>query len=135
VSILEVLIAGVVLGIAAIGIALMFSWGQTFVIAQGDDRVALYLAQQRIESLRASGFSFLVANLGNPPAEVLSAGAGGTQSFTRLTTVECFATDLSPNPCPNPIVTVRITVTVTPAMTQADPVTLQSFCSFAPGGC
>jgi len=57
VAIIEVLTAAVILAIAVIGLAVMFSWGQSFVVAQGDDRVALYLAQQRIESLYGCGSS------------------------------------------------------------------------------
>jgi hypothetical protein len=53
---LEVLITGVVLGIAAIGVAMMFSLGATWVTAKGDDRVGLWLAQQKIEQLRALAY-------------------------------------------------------------------------------
>lgn len=56
-SILEVLVASVVLGISAVGIALMFSFGNTWVEAKGDDRVALSLAQQKIEQLRTLTFN------------------------------------------------------------------------------
>jgi hypothetical protein len=54
---LEVLIAGVMLGIATVGVALMFSLGGTWVTAKGDDRVGLWLAQQKIEQLRALTFT------------------------------------------------------------------------------
>ena len=93
VFIVEVLVAGVVFAIAVIGLVLMFGWGQTFVVAQGNDRVALYLAQQQIESLRASGYAAaeaLNSNCGGNPGldETLTAGRGNSQSFTRQTDVE-----------------------------------------------
>lgn len=45
-----------VVGIAAVGIGLMFANGQVFVQAEGDRRVAVQLARQRIEQILASGF-------------------------------------------------------------------------------
>ena len=57
IALLEVLTAGVVLSIAMIGLALMFSLGASFVTAEGGERVALYLAQQRMEELRAIGLA------------------------------------------------------------------------------
>jgi len=133
VALLEVLMAGVILAIAIIGLAAMFSWGQSFVVAQGDDRVALYLAQQKIESLRASGYSAaeaVISNCGGPGVanENLTAGAGGAgnlQPFTRQTTVELVNDDdLTTLACGTN--TIRITVTVTVNMLQGDPVTLQT---------
>ncbi len=109
ISLIEVLITVIVLGIAIAGIAQLLSRGQAYVVNQGDTRVALHLAEQKIERVRALGFS--AAKLGNqvntgctdPTAnnepcynETLSAGAGqqtpsrtqvDTQSFTRLTCV------------------------------------------------
>jgi len=138
VFIVEVLVAGVVFAIAVIGLVLMFSWGQSFVVAQGDDRVALYLAQQRIESLRASGYTAveaLNANCGGTPEadENLTAGSGGAQSFTRQTAVVHVSNNLQTPECGTD--TIRITVTVTPTMVQAFGVTLQSFCTNVSGGC
>ncbi len=139
VAIIETLVAGVVLAIAAIGLAVMFSWGQSFVVAQGDDRVALYLAQQRIESLRASGYTAVEAlnsNCGGTPEadENLTAGAGNAQSFTRQTAVVHVSNNLqTPGSCGTD--TIRITVTVTPTMVQSYGVTLQSFCTNVSGGC
>src|SRR2546426_3889776 len=57
IALLEVLTAGVVLSIAMIGLALMFSLGASFVTAEGGERIALYLAQQRMEELRAIGLA------------------------------------------------------------------------------
>ena len=130
VALLEVLMAGVILAIAIIGLAAMFSWGQSFVVAQGDDRVALYLAQQRIESLRASGYTAaeaLNSNCGGTPDadENLTAGVGNAQSFTRQTAVEHVNdTNLTTPECGTD--SIHITVTVTVNMLQGDPVTLQT---------
>ncbi len=130
VVIVEVLVAGVVLGIAIVGLAVMFSWGQAFVVAQGDDRVALYLAQQKIESLRASSYSAaeaLNSNCGGTPEanENLTAGVGNSQSFIRQTAVELVSDDdLTTPECGTN--TIHITVTVTANIPQADPVTLQT---------
>ena len=55
-ALLEVLIAAVVVGISAIGVALLLNSGHTFIVAQGDNRLALYLAEQGIESQMAAGF-------------------------------------------------------------------------------
>ena len=130
VFIVEVLVAGIILAIAAIGLAVLFSWGQAFVVAQGDNRVALYLAQQKIESLRASSYSAAEdfnSNCGGTPEadENLTAGMGNSQSFIRQTAVEHVNDDdLTTLECGTN--TIRITVTVTPNMPQADPITLQT---------
>jgi type II secretory pathway pseudopilin PulG len=100
ISLIEVLVAALVLGIALTGLTLLLSRGQTAVVAQGDTRVALYLAQQKIERLRGLGFGAAavfnqdnsgcgLAGQNNEPCynETLTAGEGDTQSFTRLTCV------------------------------------------------
>ena len=56
ISIIEVLIAALLLGIATAGVALMFGSGQAFIVGEGDNRVALALARQAVEQVRASGF-------------------------------------------------------------------------------
>jgi len=151
VALLEVLIAGVILSMAVVGLALMFSWGQTFVVAQGDDRVALYLAQQKIETLRAPGFGSLQVGDGTlvsgcPNTEPcyqetgITAGEAGAHTFTRTTRVDYVSNDLSavPSECtPGGSATQikRICVTVTPTAPQAPGVTLQSFCTNVAGAC
>lgn len=55
-SILEVIVAAVIVAIAAVGLSVMYSTGQALVQAQGSNRAALQLAQQRIEQIRAGGF-------------------------------------------------------------------------------
>lgn len=136
-ALLEVLIAGVILGIAIIGLALLFSSGQSFVVAEGDERVAIYLAQQKIEKLRGLGFSAipvggssLVTGCSNsPPTEPCysESPVPGSPRYTRTTVVEC----VDPNSfatvtCGDPITAKRITVTVDPQMAQADTITVDS---------
>ena len=58
-SLVEVLAGAVIVGIALVGLALMFSKGQAFVTSEGDNRVALFLAQQKIEQLRIVGYDSL----------------------------------------------------------------------------
>ena len=52
-SLIEVLVAGLVMGTAVVGVALMYGTGSSWVTAMGEDRVAAGLAQQRIEQVRA----------------------------------------------------------------------------------
>ena len=54
----------IVTGIAVTGLSLMFATGSGWVSAGGDDRVALKLAQQKIEQLR--GLSFGCVFTGGP---------------------------------------------------------------------
>lgn len=128
VALLEVLIAGVIFAITIIGLAYMFSSGQSFVVAHGDESVALYLGQQKIEELTVAGFSTVLVGTFTDP--LIQAGASGTQNFERVTTVDCVSpTDYaSVITCPTPstsILAKRVTVTVTPkSMTVANPMTL-----------
>ncbi len=65
-GIVEVMASTVVVGIAVVGIALMFGKGSAWVAASGDDRVAAGLAQQRIEGILAMGWGGLI-----PPGEAI----------------------------------------------------------------
>src|SRR5215470_14084435 len=56
-SILEVLAVTFIVGITAIGVALMFGKGSAWVAGVGEDRVAAGLAQEWIEKVRARGWS------------------------------------------------------------------------------
>lgn len=62
ISLLEVLICSVIVSIAAVGVALMFGAGQAVIQAEGDNRVALFLAQQKVEQLRTLGHAELEQN-------------------------------------------------------------------------
>ena len=89
---LEVLIAGIVVGITMIGLSLMLSFSQTMVVGHGDEYVALYLAQQKIEQCISAGFgSTCTANsietiCYNCTTQV-PVGESGTQTFVRTMTV------------------------------------------------
>jgi hypothetical protein len=112
----------------------MLSTARSFTVAQGDDRVAFYLAQEKLENLRALGFAAVPTSSGPCPGTTcynesgLTAGEDQVQIFSRVTTVVCVAKDNvnTAIPCPTPPVLKLLTVTVTPPMRQADPMTLQT---------
>ncbi|MCI0547804.1 MAG: hypothetical protein L0027_11030 [Candidatus Rokubacteria bacterium] len=56
-TIVEVLVASLIITIAGLGLALMFSTGQALIQEEGQTRTALRLAQQRIEEVRATKVS------------------------------------------------------------------------------
>ena len=87
VSIVEVLAVMVVIGIAVVGVALMFGRGNAWVAAIGDDRVAAGLAQERIEQIRATPWGAVSKEIG---AEDCAAGAG---QQSRLTGTGCLIVD------------------------------------------
>lgn len=140
-SLTEILIAALVVGIAAIGLALMYSRGNTYVFATGDDRIALGLAEQKIEQIRAAGFG--AANPGVVVTETVTTEMVPTgtatkkRTFTRMTCIQHVdpAVDINSPPyssdCPAGDVTKltkRITVIITtPDQSQANPVTLQAW--------
>jgi type II secretory pathway pseudopilin PulG len=55
-TLLEALLSSLIVGIAGMGVLMMFSTGQTFVQSSGTDRISAQLAQQRIEQVRATGY-------------------------------------------------------------------------------
>ena len=140
-TLLEVLIAGVILAIAVVGLTLMLSSGQSFVMADGDERVGLYLSQQKIEKLRTLGLRCIPVGTS---ADVVGPEPGcgastqqdynetpadlGSSRYSRLTVVECVdpQTFTPTAPCPDPVTAKRITVTVDPEMREADPITISS---------
>jgi Tfp pilus assembly protein PilV len=111
IALLEVLTAGVILSIATIGLALMFSFGASFVTAEGGERIALFLAQQRMEELRAIGLARATAE---PERDV-----PGFPGFVRTTTI-VGGTD----PDGNGDVPRLITVSVRSVVRQAGPLTV-----------
>jgi len=132
------MMASLVLGIAIVGVGLMMSSARSFTVAQGTTRVALYLAQDKLERLLALEFAAIPLTGGACPGTTcynetnLTAGEDNAQTFTRATTVDCVAKPdathefTTPINCPNSPVFKRITVTVTLAMRQADAKTLQT---------
>jgi len=137
-ALMEVVMASVVLGIAIVGIALMFSLARSMVVAQGDTRIAFYLAQAKLENLRALGFAQVPLSPGGSCPGLacynesgLAFGEDNSQIFSRLTAVDCVTKSnldpiTPPNPCPSPLGLKRITVRVTPSMPQANPVALET---------
>jgi len=110
-ALLEVLTASVIVLIAMIGLALMFSMGSSYVAAEGGERVALFLAQQRLEELRAVGFARAVAEAERP--------VPGFPGFLRSTTITV-GTDLDGSGDVPRI----ITVSVRSLVRQAGPITV-----------
>jgi prepilin-type N-terminal cleavage/methylation domain-containing protein len=78
-SLVEVLVTSVVVAIAVVGIALMLGTGSAWVSAGGDNRVALKLAQQKIEQLRSMTFGCipLGAPMSTTPGTGAMAAVGG----------------------------------------------------------
>ena len=111
IALLEVLMGSVILSIAMIGLALMFSFGMSWVTGEGGERVALFLAQQRMEELRAIGLARAIAE---PERNV-----PGFPGFLRSTTV-VGGTD----PDGSGDVPRVITVSVKSIVRQAGPITV-----------
>ena len=115
ISIIQVLIAALLLGIASAGVTLMFGSGQAFIVGEGDNRVALAVARQAIEQVRASGFG---PTGGSDPREELtfSSTAYGTTypGYERTITIAsvCASNFLPACAAPTPIEAKLITVTV-----------------------
>jgi len=137
-ALLEVLVGSLIVAIAATGLALMLSSAHAFIVAQGDNRVAMYLAQQRIEEQIYCGASTATPCV-QPTAgavhvtDTVVAGLEGTQVFTRVMCIN-YVLDTDPTQpagctnCAGPGCTTlkRITVTVTPAQARSDPLTVQT---------
>ncbi|HYB40713.1 MAG TPA: hypothetical protein VEL75_03025 [Candidatus Methylomirabilis sp.] len=109
IALLEVLVASIVVGFTAVAVALLFSLGNTWVMAGGDNRVAIGLAQQKVEQLRAMTFGCIPLGGPGPKAAVppctvtqnyneggstwvtatgASAPAPSNRGFTRITCVQ-----------------------------------------------
>jgi type II secretory pathway pseudopilin PulG len=115
ISIVEVLIAAMLLGIASAGVTLMFGSGQALIIGEGDNRVALALARQAVEQVRASGFG---PATGSDPREELTFNSTaygtthpGYERTVAITSV-CANNFLPACSPPTPIEAKLITVTV-----------------------
>src|SRR5215831_11464788 len=111
ITLIESLIACLVVGIAAVGLATMFATGQASISGEGDNRVAVYLAQQKIERARAmcqarakrdaagavinsDCAGFLTAATSRPDLLSKSMAADASNPFyTRTTVVDCVAAD------------------------------------------
>lgn len=135
VSILEVLIAALLLGMASAGVAVMFGTGQAYIVGEGDNRIAAALARQAVEQVRASGFGPTAgADPREEPAFTAVPYAGihpGYERSIAITSV-CAANYLPACSPPTPIeaklitVTVRATQGVKGADVSASPVVLRA---------
>jgi type II secretory pathway pseudopilin PulG len=126
---LEVLMTLLIVGFAVTGVMVMMVEGQTYVAAQGQNRVAQHLAEQAIEGLRAVGFAGIATGA---RTDYPTSGSDGNQRFTRdicvtyvakATLGEPSASDCSVGSVTS---TKRIRVTVTPATASADAVTIET---------
>jgi Tfp pilus assembly protein PilV len=103
ITLIESLLACLVVGIAAVGLATMFAKGQVFISGEGDNRVAVYLAQQKIEMARSmcqaritdtNCVNFLTAATTSPDLFSKDMAAVASDPFyTRTTVVDCVAAD------------------------------------------
>lgn len=126
-GLVEVVVASVIVGIAGVGVALMFSSGQAYISAEGDNRVMLFLAQQRVEQIRALGYASLFAS---PPSSSTVA-VPNHPGYTRSVSIECVPRDnyaAASEACVNGTSALRIvvTVSVTPADAKSPSLVLRS---------
>lgn len=112
-ALLEVMMASVIVVTTMIGLALLFSYGASYVAAEGGERISLFLAQQRLEELRAMGLGRATAETDRP--------ISGFPGFVRTTTI-VGGTDLDGSGI-NPRV---ITVSVRSLIRQAGPISVST---------
>jgi Tfp pilus assembly protein PilV len=84
-TLIEAVISAMVVGIAAMGVLMMFGTGQTFVQASGTDRIAAQLAQQRIEQVRATGYGTKFPP--DPREETIWTAVPGNRGYERMTII------------------------------------------------
>lgn len=138
-SLIEVLIASLIVGLAAVGVALMVATGQAFVHAEGDNRVMVFLAQQRVEQLRARGYAALevtditTAEPAATAAPELITDAGDQERYVRTWSVVGVHADnyTVRVACSEPLVCpggkrIAVTVERSPADPKTGPVTLRA---------
>jgi Tfp pilus assembly protein PilV len=93
ITLIEALICSFVVGIGVVALTLMLARGQATIAGEGDNRVAVYLAQQKIEKCRnltyqqvdATGSACLTTDYFNPD---LSAGASTAYFYKRTGAVD-----------------------------------------------
>jgi Tfp pilus assembly protein PilV len=84
-TLLEAIISSVVVGIAAMGVLMMFGTGQTFIQASGTERITAQLAQQRIEQVRATGYGR--KSPPDPREETVWTAVPGNPGYERMTII------------------------------------------------
>ncbi len=92
-ALIEVLVGSVIVAITGVGLALMFSSGQLLISAEGDNRVSLFLAQQRLEQLRGLGGGLVPADATSETLNLTPPGSNVTKTYTRKWMVLCMLTD------------------------------------------
>ncbi len=133
ITLIESLITCVVVGIGAVGLATMFATGQAVIAGEGDNRVAVYLAQHKIELARelarAQGFATLTEGTTTELFSQALATVTSNAFYTRTALVDCVDADdySSTVDCgTNPTAAKRVSVTVQSAPKEARPVTLRA---------
>jgi Tfp pilus assembly protein PilV len=129
IALIESLICSAVVGIGVIGLAVMFARGQAVIAGEGDNRVAVYLAQLRTERARAQGFASLTAGTTTEQFNQALATVTSNAFYTRTTVVDCVdANDYSAvvDCATNPTAARRASVTVQSAPADARAVTLRA---------
>jgi len=84
-TLLETLLSALLVGIAGMGVLMMFSTAQTFVQSSGTDRIAAQLAQQRIEQVRATGYGTQFPP--DPREETIWTAVPGNPGYERMTVI------------------------------------------------
>ena len=135
-SLVEVLVASLVVGIAGVGIAVMFGTGQAYVNAEGDNRVSLFLAQQRIEQIRALGYASLFVSTPSSATEVVPypttySSSPAPATYTRQVTILCVPRDDYSAPSETCVpgssaLNIIVTVSVSPADAKSPPIVVSS---------
>lgn len=136
IALTEIIVAGVILATVVIGIALMFSRGKGDIDWQGERRIALTLAQDMIERIKAGSFDGVSTFNGLnecPPTNISGTpmdGTGGTpdyRNFRRQVTVEYVDdADFSIPPAIPPSNSEKVTVTVSSTLNHFYGVVLQT---------
>jgi prepilin-type N-terminal cleavage/methylation domain-containing protein len=101
-TLVEVMLAVVIMTIALIGTSHVYVQARQFVVSQRYSRVAVRLAAQKIETLKAAGYNGIASSI--PPETLTLAG----KSYLRQTQVSLTATPTAtlPKPCKKLMVTV-----------------------------
>ena len=129
IALIESLIAGTVVGIAALGLATMFARGEGIIAGEGDNRVAVYLAQQRVELARSQGYAALTAGTTTELFSRTMAAVGSDPFYTRTAAIDCVAANdysTAVDCVANPTAAKRISVTVQSAPKEARDVVLRA---------
>jgi len=112
-TIVEAIVAAAVVGIAGMGVLMMFGTGQMDIQSGGTDRISAQLAQQRIEQVRAAGYG--PKFLPDPREESTMTAVPGNPGFERTTVITEVCTTNFANPCSSTAIEAqarRVVVTV-----------------------